>query len=172
MNNKHIGELVLDEIFIQKGVEIVAQQLNDHFTDAVVITVVPGGILFTADVVRKLNFDICMDYISCPHTPGERNNQSTIVFHNNIGIHGKDVILIDDAIESGGTMKRLVEHLTQTYSLKSLSVATLFVKPGRVNIPVKQFYAYEMENDDLLIGYGLPWQNKYRNIPFISKLKQ
>lgn len=170
MNNKHFGERVLDEAAIQKGVNIVAQQLNNHFERAVVITVVPGGILFTADVVRKLNFDICMDYISCPHTPGDRNNQSNIVFHNNIDINAQDVILIDDAIESGGTMKRLVEYLSQEYSLKSLSVATLFVKPSRIDIPVKQFYAYEMENDELLIGYGLPWKHKYRNVPFISKL--
>jgi hypoxanthine-guanine phosphoribosyltransferase len=56
--NQYIGEMVLDEVQIQDGVKIVAQKLNQQFTQAVVITVVPGGILFTADLVRQLSFDI------------------------------------------------------------------------------------------------------------------
>lgn len=172
MTHPNLGELVLSEAQIAQGAELVAEKLNNAFTDAVVITVVPGGILFTADLVRKLNFTIKMDYISCPHTPGDRNNSSEIVFHQNISIEGKDVIMIDDAIESGGTMKRLVEHIQNNYQVKSLSIATLFVKPSRVDIPVPQYFAYEMENDDLLVGYGLPWQDELRNVPFVSKLKK
>ncbi|WP_232012279.1 phosphoribosyltransferase [Cedecea lapagei] len=171
MRNNHVGHIVMKESTIADGVTKVARQLNSRYHEAVVITVVPGGILFTADLVRQLTFDISMDYISCPHTPGDRNNGSPLVYHDNIGIRGKEVILVDDAIESGGTMKRLVDHLTENYAPKSLSIATLFVKPGRVEIPVEQCYAYIMDNDDLLIGYGMPWQNKYRNLPFVSKLK-
>ncbi|MDN2482645.1 phosphoribosyltransferase [Vibrio agarivorans] len=170
MKSAHIGELVLSEQQIQQGVEIVADKLNSQFSEAVIITVVPGGILFTADLVRKLNFAIKMDYISCPHTPGDSQNQSAIVFHENIALEGKDVIMIDDAIESGGTMKRLVAHIQENYEVKSLSIATLFVKPSRVDIPVRQNYAYEMDNDDLLVGYGLPWQDELRNVPYVSKL--
>lgn len=84
MKNKHLGELVLDEQQIHKGVKMVAQKLNEQYSDAVIVTVVPGGILFTADLVRHLSFDIRMDYISCPHKPGERDNKSEIVFHENI----------------------------------------------------------------------------------------
>ncbi|SEF86343.1 phosphoribosyltransferase [Vibrio hangzhouensis] len=170
MKSEHIGERVLNEAQIRAGVETVAEKLNNQFSDAVVITVVPGGILFTADLVRELKFDIKMDYISCPHTPGVSHNQSRIVYHENIPLNGKDVIMIDDAIESGGTMKRLVAHIQEHYKVKSLSIATLFVKPGRVDLPVPQYYAYEMDNDDLLVGYGLPWQDKLRNIPYVSKL--
>lgn len=170
MKNRHIGELVLSEQQIRDGVQLVAEKLNAEFQDAIVITVVPGGILFTADLVRRLHIDICMDYISCPHAPGDRSNQSEIVFHENIKIEGRDVIIVDDAIESGGTMTRLIDHLAGNYQVKSLSIATLLVKPGRVNIPVPQYFAYEMENDDLLVGYGLPWQDKLRHVPCVSKL--
>lgn len=135
-----------------------------------VVTIVLGGILFTADLVRKIKFDVCMDYTSCPHSPGERNNSSSIVYHQNINIKDRHVVFVDDAIESGGTMKRIVHFLSQYLSTKSLSIATLFVKSSRVNIPVDQHFAYEMKNDDMLVGDGLPWQDKYRNVPFISKL--
>jgi hypoxanthine phosphoribosyltransferase len=172
MKNMHIGELVLSEQQIQEGVKIVAHKLNSQFQNAVIISVVPGGILFTADLVRKLTFDINMDHISCPHTPGDSRNSSEIVYPQNINIEGKEVIVIDDAIESGGTMKRLIKHISDNYAVKSLSIATLFVKPGRVKIPVPQFFAYEMPNDDLLVGYGLPWQDKFRNLPYVSKLVQ
>ena len=170
--SKHLGEVVFNSDQIKAGVSQVADQLNKKFShdDVVIITVVPGGILFTADLVRQLNFDVSMDYISCPHTPGEKNNASPIIYHQNINIANRHVVLVDDAIESGGTMKRIVEFLAQNYTTKSISVATLFVKPGRVNIPIDQHFAYEMENDDLLVGYGLPWNDKYRNMPFISQL--
>lgn len=171
MKNPIFGEVVLNAQDIELGIEVIAKRLNERFKEAVVITVVPGGMLFTADLVRRLDFDLAMDYLSCPHTPGERHNDSSIVFHDNIGIQGRDVILMDDAIESGGTMKRLVEYL-QAFSPNSLCIATLFVKPGRVDIPAEQFYAYEMATDELLIGYGLPWEHKFRNIPYISKLKR
>ena len=67
-------------------------------------------------------------------------------------------------------MKRIAHYLNDVFNLKSLTIATLFVKPGRVNIPVIQCYGYEMKNDDLLVGYGLPWKDKQRNIPYISLL--
>lgn len=168
--NSYVGEVVMNEAQIQEGVKRVAQQLNQQFDDAVVITIVPGRILFTADLVRQLSFDISMDYISCPHTPGDNNNSSEIVYHQNIDITGRDVILVDDAIESGGTMKRLTECLSENFAIKSLSIATLFVKPSRVDIPAPQYFAYEMENDELLVGYGLPWKDRSRNLPFISKV--
>ncbi|GDY28034.1 hypoxanthine phosphoribosyltransferase [Agarivorans sp. Toyoura001] len=172
MSNKHIGELVLSQRQIQQGVSKVAEQLNQKYQgeSAVIISVVPGGVLFTADLVRELSFDIGMDTISCPHTPGDSNNNSTIVFHQNITLENQHVIVVDDAIESGGTMKRLVTYLSESYALKSISIATLFVKPGRVDISVPQHYAYEMPNNDMLIGYGLPWNNLHRNIPYLSKL--
>lgn len=170
MNTHAIGDIILCEAAIAKGVRNVAARLNQDYTDAVVITVVPGGLLYTADLTRQLNFDINMDYISCPHTPGERHNNSSIVYHQNIAIANRHVILIDDAIESGGTMKRLVELLQNNFHPASVAVAVLFVKPGRVSIPAKLYYAYEMENDDLLVGYGMPWEDKYRNRPNVAKL--
>lgn len=170
MNTHTIGDIILDEASIAAGVRNVAAQISQDYTDAVVITVVPGGILYTADLTRQLHFDINMDYISCPHTPGERNNSSAIVYHQNIQIENRHVILIDDAIESGGTMKRLVEYIQDNFHPASVAVAVLFVKPGRVTIPAKMYYAYEMENDDLLVGYGMPWEDKYRNRSNVAKL--
>lgn len=172
MSKQHIGDLVLSQAQIKKGVEKVAAELNQNFENetAVVITVVPGGLLFTADLVRKLSFNISMDTISCPHTPGDTQNNSVIMFHENVPLMNQHVIVIDDAIESGGTMQRLTAYIAENFEIKSLSIATLFVKPSRVNIPFKQFYALEMDNDDLLVGYGLPWNNQLRNVPYISKV--
>jgi hypoxanthine phosphoribosyltransferase len=167
--NQSIGQTVLSTDQVREGISRVAEGINRDFSSAVVITVVPGGILATADLVRQLTFDLEMDYISCTHTPGELDNASPIVYHQNILIAGRDVIVVDDAIESGGTMKRLVAHL-QAYQPASLSVATLFVKPGRIDIPVRQYYGYEMDNDEMLVGFGLPWQDQLRNLPYVARL--
>ena len=170
--NDLIGEVVLNTDQIKSGVHSVSKTLNKEYfnKDVVVISVVPGGIFFTADLVRELNFDLSMDYISCIHTPGDRNNSSPIVYQKNIEIENKHVILVDDAIESGGTMSRLVEFFQSSYNIASIAIATLFVKPNRVNIKVPQYYAYELETDEMLLGYGLPWNGKYRNIPYVSKI--
>jgi len=167
--NQVIGETVLSVDQVREGIGRVADRINGDFTSAVVITVVPGGILVTADLVRQFTFDIEMDYISCPHTPGVRDNASPIVYHQNIPIVGRDVIVVDDAIESGGTMKRLVAHL-EAYQPASLAVATLFVKPGRLAIPVREYYGYEMDSDELLVGFGLPWHDQLRNLPYVARL--
>lgn len=167
---EHVGETVLPSEQISEGVRAVARRLNERYTDAVVITVVPGGILHTADLVRNLDFDVSMDTISCPHTPGQRTNDSEILYRPSIDINGRDVIVVDDAVESGGTMKRLVAYLTTQYSPASIAVAVLFVKPGRVDVGAEVYYAHEMDSDDLLVGYGLPWEHKYRNIGYVSTL--
>jgi len=170
--NDLIGEVVFNTDQIKSGVHSVSKTLNKMYfnKDVVVISVVPGGMFFTADLVRQLNFDLSMDYISCIHTPGDRHNSSPIVYNNNIEIKNKHVILVDDAIESGGTMKRLVEFFQSNHSIASIAIATLFVKPNRVDIKIPQYYAYELETDEILIGYGLPWGDKYRNIPSVSKI--
>lgn len=98
------------------------------------ITVVPGGILLTADIVHK------------------------------------HVVLVDDAIESGSTMKRIVAHIQDHYQPASVSIATLLVKLSRVEIAVPQYYAYEIEMDYLLVSYELPWQDKRCNLPQIAKV--
>lgn len=174
MNSSKIGELVLSTEEIKVGVTAVASALRSTFDgeNLIAITMVPGGLFFSADLLRELPSNIKIDYISCPHTPGDRNNTSSIAFNQNIPLCDQHVVLVDDAIESGGTMKRVAEYIDNTYNPKSLSIATLFVKPGRVDIPYKQFFAYEMEDDGLLVGYGLPWRDEFRNIPYISRLKQ
>ena len=171
MTKNAIGASVLSADQISEAVKHVAAQLNVQFERAVVIVVVPGGIFFGADLLRQLNFDVVMETISCPHTPGERHNPSPIVFHPNVPLAGEDIILVDDAIESGGTMKRLVAHLRSHYAVNSISVATLFVKPGRVAVGAQEYYGMAMQSDELLVGYGLPWAHKNRNLPYIARLK-
>ena len=171
MTKNAMGACVLSSDQISEAVKRVAAQLNGQFERAVVIVVVPGGIFFSADLLRQLNFDVMMDTISCPHTPGERNNASPIVFHPNVPLDGEDIILVDDVIESGGTMKRLVAHVRSHYVVKSVSVATLFVKPGRVDVGAQEYYGLAMQSDELLVGYGLPWAHKSRNLPYIARIE-
>ncbi|WP_096085976.1 phosphoribosyltransferase [Agaribacterium haliotis] len=169
-----LGKLIISQEQIRRGVESVARELEQDFAglQPVFISVVPGGIFFTADLLRQLNFALAMDTISCPHVPGSQNNTSTIVYQQNINIKQRHVILLDDAIESGGTMSRLCSHISETFQPASLSIATLFVKQRRKAIAFKQYFAYEIDNNEILVGYGLPWQDHWRNLPTIAELKR
>lgn len=166
----HDEDVLFTALQIQQGVAQVAAKLNHRYQDLVMITVVPGGLFFSADLARQLTAKLSIDTISCPHTPGENENRSPIIFQQNVQLTGRDVVLVDDAIESGGTMARLVSYLTQHYQPRSLAVATLFVKAARRTIDIPQYYAYEVDTADLLVGYGLPWNDQYRNLPYIACL--
>ncbi len=161
--------VVLSESSIADGVTEVAAKLNSRFQDVVAVVVVPGGVFFAADVLRLCHFNVVMDTVSCPHTPGERQNASPIVFQGLYSLANRDVILIDDAVESGGTMKRLVSFFQSEHAPRSVSVVTLFARPGRVDIGCEHYYAREVEEEGILVGYGLPWEGAHRNQPFISK---
>lgn len=163
----------MNETQIAQNVAIVAEKLNRAFAGktVVVLSVVPGGIFFSADLLRKCRFDLSLDYIACPHCPGARVNHSPVVYPNNIDINGKAVLLVDDAVESGATMQQIIDCLTAHFSPASVSVAVLLVKPGRLAFNLPLYYALETENDDLLVGYGMPWQERYRHLPFISKVQ-
>ncbi|HAS61617.1 MAG TPA: hypoxanthine phosphoribosyltransferase [Vibrio sp.] len=169
-----IGDIVLTTEQVKQGVTHVAQHLNQRFDGekVVFISVVPGGILFTADLIRQIDFDVKLDYVSCHHTPGSSTNNSAIIYQQNVSIDGAHVILLDDAIETGGTMKRVAAFFAEQSGVKSVSIACLFVKPGRIDIPFTQYFAYEMKNDDMLIGYGLSWQEHWHNLPYVAKLIQ
>ncbi|MEK8025074.1 phosphoribosyltransferase [Pseudaquabacterium rugosum] len=163
------GQILLSREDIAAGVAHVARSLDAHCTAAVVITVVPGGMLFAADLVRQLRMDLALDWISCPHTPGCRTNDADIHYRQTVPIHGRDVIVVDDAIESGATMARILAHL-QTHGPRSLAVATLLVKPGRIALPVPQFHGFALDSDAPIVGYGLPWQDRWRQLPFVARL--
>lgn len=166
-----VGPIVLTPEQIAAGIDDVAARINARLggrhDPIVAITVVPGGILMTADLVRRLTGDVAMDWISCPHTPGQRSNASPIDYHQQVPIAGRDVLVIDDAVESGGTMRRLVEHL-RGFGPASLTVATLFVKPGRVDVGAPVVTGFELDSDEIVVGFGLPWEGKYRNLPHVA----
>lgn len=168
-----IGECVLNEAQIARNVALVAEQLNCAFAGktVVVLSVVPGGIFFSADLLRQCRFDLSLDYIACAHRPGARVNHSPVIYSNNIDINGKTVLLVDDAVESGATMQQIIGYLSRHFSPVSVSVAVLLVKPGRLSLNLPLYYAVETENNDLLAGYGMPWQERYRHLPFIAKVR-
>lgn len=168
------GTTALTSEQISAGLDDVASRVNTDGSDRgeplVVITAVPGGLLVAADLVRRLTGDIGMDWISCPHTPGQRSNASPIEYHQQVPIAGRDVLVIDDAVESGGTMKRLVAHL-RGFGPASIRVATLFVRPGRVDVGAPVLTGFELDSDELVVGFGLPWEGKYRNLPYVARLE-
>ncbi len=172
MTTHNIGDLVLSPIQIQRGVEKVAYLINKQFKGDPVtaIAVMPSGLFFAADLLRKLKSNVSMDYISIPKNINTANEAEHIAFHNNIDIDHQHVILIDDALEQSDTFERIIGFFNKNYALRSLSIASLFIKPQHCKISVPLYYAYTVTEEELLVGYGLPGHNTMSNIPFISKV--
>ncbi|WP_342668986.1 phosphoribosyltransferase [Vibrio sonorensis] len=119
-----IGEIVLTQDQIEEGVNLVAERITHKYLgeEVVFIVVVPGGIFFAADLLRKLPFHFSIDHVACHHTPGSSQNHSPIIYQNDIELTGKHLVLVDDAIETGGTMKRVAQYFANTkmYCLSQL----------------------------------------------------
>lgn len=171
---------VLDEILItQEELTIRTREMGAKITedyrgkDLVLIGILKGSVLFMADLAKTINLPLSMDFMSVT-SYGDRTESSGVVRilkDLDHGIEGKDVLIVEDIIDSGLTLSYLKKNLTERRP-KSLKIATLLDKPDRRVVDyVKVDYLGFVIPDLFVVGYGLDYAEKYRNIPCIGVLK-
>lgn len=137
-----------------------------------VLFVLKGAFVFCADLLRALshyNLDVTVDYVIAKSYVGTRSS-GEVKFSVDVDIKGKDVLLLEDIIDTGRTLKRLKEQLMKLQP-KSLSTVCLLDKPSRRQVDIKLNYVgFEIE-DRFVVGYGLDCDEKYRYLPFIAAIE-
>lgn len=140
--------------------------------DLLVVGVLSGSFLFIADLVRQVNLPLALDFISVS-SYGDRTRSSGVVRmlkDLNQSIAGRDVLLVEDIIDTGLTLSYLIDNL-RTRQPASLEVATLLDKTeARVSKIDTRYVGFECPNE-FVVGYGLDYQGRYRNLPYIGVLK-
>ena len=137
----------------------------------VAICVLRGAIYFTADLTRKMKTPIELDFIKASSYDGTESTGKINMTLDIIGdIKGRDVLIIEDIIDTGYTLKFLREHLLSKKP-KSLRIAVLADKIERreVDVPI-DFVGFKIPNK-FIVGYGFDYNNSYRNIPYIGYMK-
>jgi hypoxanthine phosphoribosyltransferase len=153
----------------------LGKQINDHYAQSdkelVLIGLLRGSVIFMADLCRAIAKPHELDFMTVSSYGGGITSTRDVKILKDLDgeIRGKDVLVVEDIIDSGNTLSKVVEIL-ETREPNSIRLCTLVSKPSRREVELEvQFLGFEVE-DKFIVGYGLDYDQKYRHIPFIGEI--
>ena len=165
-----IRELISEEDVAAKVKEIGAQITKDYEGKAVhLICVLKGGVFFTCELAKRIEVPVSLDFMSVSSYGDDTKSSGVVKIIKDLdeSIEGKDVLIVEDIIDSGRTLSYLIEVLKQR-NPASIRLCTLLDKPERRVKDVKVDSVCFTIPDDFVVGYGLDYAQKYRNLPCIG----
>lgn len=175
MMDQDIKRVLLTEEEIQKKVKELGETITKDYRskDIIVVSILKGASIFTSDLIRNINLPLKVDFMSVSSYGNGVQSSQEIKIIKDIGydVTGKDILIVEDIVDTGITLDYLVKMLFDRKA-RSIEVVTLLNKPeGRkVEVPVK-YVGYIMPNE-FLVGYGLDYAEKYRNLSYVGILKE
>ncbi len=160
---------------IEKRVRELARQISKDYAgrELIVIGILKGAFIFMADLIRALSIPCTIDFVRCASYGSGSESSQKVVLTKDIetAIKGRDVLIVEDIVDTGLTLKYLVEWLKER-SPRSLRVCVLLDKRKRRKVPFEADYAGFTMDDGFLVGYGLDFGERYRFLPDIYVIKQ
>ena len=161
-----LGKVLIHSEQIALAVRMLAQKLNKDYKhqSPLLVSVLNGSFIFTADLVRQLNFvhEVCFIHL-ISYKDNKTTGEVSMMRAPNVVINNRVVLIIEDIIDSGLTMKYLTDHLI-TWGAKEVKVCTLL---NRCKTFKSDYVGIELTTDKFLVGYGLDLDNQFRNFPYI-----
>jgi len=159
---------------IERKVAEVARKISGDYKDSelVMVGILKGAFVFMSDLMRCLTIPVQIDFI-CASSYGSGTSTSgniKLTKELNIDIYNKDVLIVEDIIDTGLTLAYLIEYL-KSFGSKSISICTMLDKRERRRADIKIDYSCYVVEDSFLVGYGLDYAENYRNLPEIYHLK-
>ncbi len=164
-------DVMISKEEIENKVYELAKQIEKDYEgeEIVVVGILKGASVFVSDLIRNIDLDVKIDFMSVSSYGNSTESSGTVKILKDLDmdIKDKNVLVVEDIIDSGLTLSNLVKAL-ETRKPKSLKLCTLLDKPKRrtVDIPV-DYIGFEIE-DKFIVGYGIDWAEKYRNLPYIG----
>ena len=168
-----INVLFSEEEVDQKVREIAAQINKDYAGKEIhMICVLKGGVFFMTELAKRIEVPVTFDFMSVSSYGDGTVSSGTIKIVKDLdhSIEGKEVLIIEDIIDSGRTLSHLVALLKKNRNPKSLEICTLLDKPSRREAEVDVKYTCFTIPDTFIVGYGLDYAQKYRNLPYIGEV--
>lgn len=170
-----IKKILFSEEEIKAKLKEIAKQLNDDYKgeEVVMICVLKGSLPFFADLIRLLDFPVEFDMVCVSSYGASAESSGTLKIKLDSGVpfEGKNVIIVEDILDTGNTLTNLLEHF-KTKNPKSMKLCCMLDKPSR---RIRDIYAdyvgFEIP-DEFVVGYGLDYNEKYRQLPYIGVLKR
>jgi len=174
---KDIESILITEEEIKQKVEELGKRISADYRgkSVLMVCILKGSVVFFSDLVRNIDCNVNFDFMvaSSYGNSTEITDTLNVRLDSSQDITGKDVILVEDIIDSGNTLSKLKKMLSER-NPASLRIVTLLDKPERRNpdIDISVDYSGFSIPDEFVVGYGLDYAEKYRNIPYIGILKR
>lgn len=167
---EHIRVLLPEEDVDKKIKEIGEQISKDYAGKAVhLVCVLKGGSFFMCELAKRITVPVSFDFMSVSSYGSETKSSGVVKIVKDLdeALEGKEVIIVEDIVDSGRTLSYLLEILEKR-GPKSLAICTLLDKPERRVTDIKVNYTGFDIPDEFVVGYGLDYDQKYRNLPYIG----
>lgn len=173
MENDILKILVTEEQLHQKVAELGARISRDYADkNLLLVSILKGSVIFMADLMRSITIPAKIDFmaVSSYGSGVKTSGVVKIVKDMDIDLNGYDVLIVEDILDSGMTLKYITELLRQR-GTRSIRIATLLDKPARRKVDIKaDYYCFDIP-DEFVVGYGLDYDEHYRNFPAVGVLK-
>lgn len=173
--HRDIDKILVSEEELRSINARLGAQITKDFAgkNLLVLGILKGCVFFMTDLVRNIDLPLSIDFMSVSSygSGTESTGHVKITKDIDIDLSGYDVLLVEDILDSGRTLK-YVSDILKTRGANSISIVTLLDKPDRRVAPVKPDYVGCDVPDEFVVGYGLDYDQKYRNLPYIGSLKR
>ena len=168
-------DILISENEIHNRILEIADRINKDYEgeELTLICVLKGGVMFMCDLARRLNLSVRLDFMSVSSYGSETKSSGVVKIIKDLddSIDGKNVLVVEDIIDSGNTLSYLIDILKKR-GPKSIKLCTLLDKPSRREKKdvFVDYVCFEIE-DKFVVGYGLDYDQRYRNLPYIGVME-
>ena len=174
--NQDIESILADKATLEQICDRLAGQITEEFRDSgrplIFVTILKGSVFFATDLIRRIPMACELEFMKVSSYGAGTATSGFIQVHLDLkrDISGADVIIIEDIIDSGRTLEKL-SHLLADRGAHSVKCCTLLDKPERRQVNLNADYVGMCIPDAFVVGYGLDYDEKYRNLPYVGILK-
>lgn len=170
-----IERVLVSEEELSKIVKKLGAQITEDYRDKnlVLVSVLKGSVVFMADLMREIKVPCTIDFMSVSSYGSGTKTSGVVKIIKDLDtdvVEGADLLIVEDILDSGVTLEYLIKVLSAR-NPKSVKICTLLDKPERRKANVRADYAGTQVPDAFVVGYGLDFNEKYRNLPYIGALK-
>lgn len=169
-----IREILITEEEIKKKVEDLGAQITEDYKDReiTIICVLKGAFMFLADLLRHIKVPVCLDFVAISSYGPYTQTSGVVKITKDLdeSIEGKHVLIVEDIVDTGLTLDYLLK-IIKARKPASVRVCALLDKPARREVEVEIHYKGFEIPDKFVVGYGLDYDQRYRNLPFVGVLK-
>ena len=173
--HKDVESILISEEKLEKIVNSLAKQIEKDYNDKefIMVGLLKGSVAFMTDLMKRVDLDFKIDFmVASSYGSGtESSGKVKIVKDTSFDVKDKNILIVEDIVDSGNTLNFVCNYLV-TRGAASVRVVTLCDKPSRRKIPFTPDYVGQAIPDEFIVGYGLDYDEKYRNLPYIGVLKR